>query len=204
MAQERISVPNIGDSKDVDVVEVLVKVGDRVEREQTLIVLEREKASMDVPAPRAGVVKELLIKTGDKASEGTPILVLESEGDSDQPDAKKKSGAKKEETKKQAEPAKAKSSEGAKPKQPAAAPKQANRGGEQKKSGSTQKTPAAKPAKAQEKKKGGAAAQVNVPNIGDSKDVDVVEVLVKVGDRIEAEQTLIVLESEKASMDVPA
>jgi pyruvate dehydrogenase E2 component (dihydrolipoamide acetyltransferase) len=80
-SEQRINVPNIGDSKDVDVVEVLVKVGDKIEREQTLIVLESEKASMDVPSPRAGVVKELLIKQGDKASEGTPILVLESAED---------------------------------------------------------------------------------------------------------------------------
>ena len=77
MAQQRIAVPNIGDSRDVDVVEVLVKPGDKVEAEQTLIVLESEKASMDVPSPRAGVVKEISIKVGDKASEGTPILVLE-------------------------------------------------------------------------------------------------------------------------------
>jgi pyruvate dehydrogenase E2 component (dihydrolipoamide acetyltransferase) len=84
MTQERIDVPNIGDASDVDVVEVLVTPGSRVEREQTLIVLESEKASMDVPSPRAGVVREIKIKVGDKASEGTPILVLEIEGtDSD-------------------------------------------------------------------------------------------------------------------------
>jgi pyruvate dehydrogenase E2 component (dihydrolipoamide acetyltransferase) len=79
MAQENIAVPNIGDSHDVDVVEVLVKPGAHVDKEQTLIVLESEKASMDVPSPRAGVVKEVKIKVGDKASEGTPILVLETE-----------------------------------------------------------------------------------------------------------------------------
>jgi pyruvate dehydrogenase E2 component (dihydrolipoamide acetyltransferase) len=77
MAQERINVPNIGDARDVDVVEVLVKPGARVEREQALIVLESDKASMDVPAPRAGVVREISIKVGDKVSEGTPILTLE-------------------------------------------------------------------------------------------------------------------------------
>jgi pyruvate dehydrogenase E2 component (dihydrolipoamide acetyltransferase) len=77
MAQETIDVPNIGDARDVDVVEVLVSPGARVEREQTLIVLESEKASMDVPSPRAGVVREVKVKVGDKASEGTPILVLD-------------------------------------------------------------------------------------------------------------------------------
>lgn len=182
MAQERIAVPNIGDSRDVDVVEVLVKVGDRVEREQTLIVLESEKASMDVPAPQAGVVKELLIKAGDKASEGTPILVIETESDAKDtpksaPDAKKG-----------AEPTPAKP-------QPSAA----------KRTQEPDQPKAAAPAKPKQSAAGTKSEQrVAVPNIGDSRDVDVVEVLVKVGDRIEREQTLIVLESEKASMDVPA
>jgi len=80
MAQERINVPNIGESKDVDVVEVLVKAGARVEKEQTLIVLESDKASMDVPSPQAGVVRELKLKVGDKVSEGSPILTLDVEG----------------------------------------------------------------------------------------------------------------------------
>jgi len=183
MAQERIAVPNIGDSKDVDVVEVLVKVGDRVEREQTLIVLESEKASMDVPASQAGVVKELLIKVGDKASEGTPILVIETEAEGKAAESKKKAP------------------EG---QQPSAAEKKP-----EKKVAAAEKRPAvakkAAPPKAAKKQASGQSDErVAVPNIGDSKDVDVVEVLVKVGDKIEKEQTLIVLESEKASMDVPA
>jgi len=91
MAQETIDVPNIGDAHDVDVVEVLVGPGTRVEREQTLIVLESEKASMDVPSPQAGVVREVKIKVGDKASEGTPILVLDVE--STQPGAEPKKSA---------------------------------------------------------------------------------------------------------------
>jgi pyruvate dehydrogenase E2 component (dihydrolipoamide acetyltransferase) len=77
MADERIDVPNIGDSRDVDVVEILVKSGDSVEKEQTLIVLESEKASMDIPSPQAGVVREIVVKVGDKVSEGSAILVLE-------------------------------------------------------------------------------------------------------------------------------
>jgi pyruvate dehydrogenase E2 component (dihydrolipoamide acetyltransferase) len=181
MAQERIAVPNIGDSRDVDVVEVLVKVGDRVEREQTLIVLESEKASMDVPAPRAGVVKELLIKQGDKASEGTPILVIETEAESkDTP----KSAPEAKPAPEQKPPAAAAKAEPVK----RAAPAQA--------AASKKTQPSASTAKSEER--------VAVPNIGDSRDVDVVEVLVKVGDRVEREQTLIVLESEKASMDVPS
>ena len=81
MAQERVSVPNIGESRDVEVVEVLVQPGMRVEREQALIVLESEKASMDIPSPRAGVVRELSVKLGDKVSEGSPILLLDIDED---------------------------------------------------------------------------------------------------------------------------
>jgi pyruvate dehydrogenase E2 component (dihydrolipoamide acetyltransferase) len=81
MAQERVSVPNIGDTRDVEVVEILVKPGARVEREQPLIVLESEKASMDVPSPRAGVVREVSVHVGDKVSEGSAILVLDVEED---------------------------------------------------------------------------------------------------------------------------
>jgi len=72
-----VKVPDIGDFKDVDVVEVLVKTGDRVEKEQSLISLESDKATMEIPSPAAGVVKSIVVKVGDKISEGAPILVLE-------------------------------------------------------------------------------------------------------------------------------
>src|SRR3989442_9967716 len=73
-----VKVPDIGDFKDVEVIEVLVKPGDAVAKEQSLITLESDKATMEIPSPGAGVVKELRIKLGDKASQGSPILVLES------------------------------------------------------------------------------------------------------------------------------
>jgi pyruvate dehydrogenase E2 component (dihydrolipoamide acetyltransferase) len=73
-------VPDIGDFKDVPVIEVFVKVGDTVKAEDSLVSLESEKATMDVPAPSAGVVKELKVKLGDKVSEGTVILMLEATG----------------------------------------------------------------------------------------------------------------------------
>jgi pyruvate dehydrogenase E2 component (dihydrolipoamide acetyltransferase) len=79
MAEERVSVPNIGDSHDVAVVEVLVQAGARVEREQPLVVLESDKASMEIPSPSAGVVRKLEVKVGDTVSEGSPILVLETD-----------------------------------------------------------------------------------------------------------------------------
>ncbi len=72
-----VKVPDIGDFKDVDVIEVLVKPGDRVEKEQSLVSLESDKATMEIPSPASGVVRSIVVKVGDKVSEGTPILVLE-------------------------------------------------------------------------------------------------------------------------------
>ena len=75
-----VKVPDIGDFKDIPVIEVFVKPGDKVEAEDSLVTLESDKATMDVPSPAAGVVKEVRVKLGDKVSEGSPIVVLESEG----------------------------------------------------------------------------------------------------------------------------
>src|SRR5213592_2757581 len=75
-----VKVPDIGDFKNVEVIEVLVKPGDAVTKEQSLITLESDKATMEIPSPGAGVVKELKVKTGDKVSQGSPILLLESSG----------------------------------------------------------------------------------------------------------------------------
>ncbi|MFM2408786.1 MAG: hypothetical protein RL358_1528, partial [Pseudomonadota bacterium] len=75
---KNVAVPDIGDYKDVSIIEVMVKVGDTIAAEDTLLTLETDKAAMDVPSPFAGVVKELKIKLGDKVSQGSVILVLES------------------------------------------------------------------------------------------------------------------------------
>ena len=155
-----VVVPDIGDFKEVEVIEVLVKPGDAVTKEQSLITLESDKATMEIPSPAAGVVKELRIKTGDKVSKGSPILVLDE----------KKSGEKKAEEKK-AEEKKA-------PAAPKPAPPQA-----------------ASPAPAH---------TVSVPDIGDFKEVEVIEVLVKPGDAVAKEQSLITLESDKATMEIPS
>lgn len=148
-----INVPDIG-SDEVEVTEILVKVGDKVEVEQSLITVEGDKASMEVPSPQAGVVKEIKISTGDKVETGKLMMIFES-------------------------------AEGAAQAAPAPA--------EEKKE---EAKPAAAPAQAESK-------DVNVPDIG-SDEVEVTEILVKVGDKVEAEQSLITVEGDKASMEVPA
>src|SRR5204862_7865258 len=79
MAGTEVKVPDIGDFKEVEVIEVLVKPGDTVAKEQSLVTLESDKATMEIPSPGAGVVKELKLKVGDKVSQGSAILVLESQ-----------------------------------------------------------------------------------------------------------------------------
>ncbi len=159
-----VKVPDIGDYKDVPVIEVLVKVGDTVEPEQSLVTLESDKATMDVPSPAAGTVKEVKIKVGDSVSEGSLIILLEGGA------AAQVNGA--------AAPAPAPA--------PAAVPAPAAA------------APAAAPAAS------GGTLEVKVPDIGDYKDVPVIEIGVKVGDTVEKEQSLVTLESDKATMDVPS
>ena len=155
-----VKVPDIGDYTDIPVIEVLVKVGDTVEKEQSLVTLESDKATMDVPSSAAGVVKEVKVKVGDNVSEGALIVVLEAAD----------SGA-------------------------AAAPKAAEKPAE---------APAQEKAPAPAASSGGGSVEVKVPDIGDFKDIPVIEVNVKVGDKVEKEQSLVTLESDKATMDVPS
>ena len=151
----QVRVPDIGDFKDVPIIEIVVKAGDRVKAEDPLVILESDKASMEVPSPAAGVVQAVLAKVGDKVGEkGTPILTLETEGDV---------------TEAEGEPAKPAIAA-------APAPTNAPRG----------------------------VAEVRVPDIGDFQDVPIIEIMVKAGDTIKAEQPLLTLESDKASMEVPS
>jgi pyruvate dehydrogenase E2 component (dihydrolipoyllysine-residue acetyltransferase) len=167
-----VNVPDIGDFKDVEVIEVLVKAGDTIVAEQSLITVESDKATMEIPAPGAGVVKELRIKVGDKVSQGAPILVLdEAKGDGAGKEAPAADKAK-------AAPA----PEKAKP-EPAPAPAKA--------------TPAPAATSA-------SPMTVKVPDIGDFKEVAVIEVLVKPGDTVAHEQSLITVESDKATMEIPS
>ncbi|MDF8329374.1 pyruvate dehydrogenase complex dihydrolipoyllysine-residue acetyltransferase [Aeromonas salmonicida] len=148
---KQIMVPDIG-ADEVEVTEIMVAVGDKVELDQSLIAVEGDKASMEVPAPAAGIVKEILIKVGDKVATGSQIMIFEAEG--------------------AAAPAPAQ----------VAAPVAAA-------------APAA-PVAAMRK-------DVHVPDIGDDE-VDVTEIMVAVGDMVEADQSIIAVEGDKASMEVPA
>jgi pyruvate dehydrogenase E2 component (dihydrolipoamide acetyltransferase) len=173
VAKVDVKVPDIGDFKDVPVIEVLVKPGDIVTAEQSLVSLESDKATMDVPSPVAGTVAEVVAKVGDKVSMGTLIARVESaEGETAQAPAKAAAPAADAPEKTKAAPAKA-----------AAAP--------------TPKAASPAPAKA-------ATIDITIPDIGDFKDVPVIEILVKGGDTVEAEQPIVTLESDKASMDVPS
>lgn len=163
MALIEVKVPDIGDFKDVEIIEVLVKPGDTIKAEQSLVTVESDKASMEIPSTHAGVVKELKIKLGDKVSQGSLLLMLEAGG--------------------AAAPAPSPAAAAPAPAAPAAP--------------APQSAPAAPAA-------GSGPVEVKVPDIGDFKDVAVIELLVKPGDTVKAEQSLITVESDKASMEIPS
>jgi pyruvate dehydrogenase E2 component (dihydrolipoamide acetyltransferase) len=163
VAKTDVIVPDIGDYKDVPVIEVLVKDGQRVEKDSALITLESEKATMEVPAPAAGVVRGIKVKVGDKVSQGHVIMALEAE-------APAKPG-------------------------PLASPRD-----------SGERSPAQPAGEGPKVAPQGSSGtmEVTVPDIGDYADIPVIEVLAKDGDRVDQDAPLIVLESEKATMEVPA
>jgi pyruvate dehydrogenase E2 component (dihydrolipoamide acetyltransferase) len=162
MALVEVKVPDIGDFKDVAVIELLVKPGDTIKPEQSLATVESDKASMEIPSTAGGVVRELKIKLGDKVSEGSVLAILESSDAS--------------------APAPA-------PSAPAPAPASA---------------PVSQPGPAPQSASAGGSVEVRVPDIGDFKDVAVIEVLVKPGDTVKNEQSLVTVESDKASMEIPS
>ncbi len=159
MAKEQtITVPDIGNNKDVSIIEILVKAGDAINKEDSVITLESDKAAMEIPSSHAGTVKGVIVKVGDKVSQGSPILVLVEDEGGTAPDA----------------------AAGTAPDAVASAP------------GSlailTDDT----------------GDTITVPDIGNNKDVSSIEVLVKVGDIISKEDSLITLESDKAAMEIPS
>jgi pyruvate dehydrogenase E2 component (dihydrolipoamide acetyltransferase) len=164
MASIEVKVPDIGDFDEVSVIELLVKPGDTVKAEQSLVTVESDKASMEIPSSSAGVVKELRIKLGDKVKEGSVLLVLESASAAESNPA--------------AAPAPAQAAAPVAVRPPQASPD----------GGGSQTGP----------------IEIRVPDIGDFKDVAVIELLVKPGDTVNAEQSLMTVESDKASMEIPS
>ena len=165
MALVEVKVPDIGDFKEVEIIELLVKPGDSIKAEQSLITVESDKASMEIPSSHAGVVKELKVKVGDKVGEGSLVLMLETG-------------------------AAAATAPAAAPAAPAAVP--------------VAVAPAPAPAAAATAAPASGPVEVLVPDIGDFDAVAVIELLVKPGDTIKAEQSLITVESDKASMEIPS
>jgi pyruvate dehydrogenase E2 component (dihydrolipoamide acetyltransferase) len=165
MALVEIFVPDIGDFDEVTVIELMVKPGDTVKVDQSLITVESDKASMEIPSSQGGVVKEIKVKLGDKVKQGSLVVMLEAAGS----------------TAVAAAPVSAPN--------PAPAP--------------AASAPAA-PVSVAAPVAASGPVQVNVPDIGDFKDVTVIEVMVKVGDTVKVEQSLITVESDKASMEIPS
>jgi pyruvate dehydrogenase E2 component (dihydrolipoamide acetyltransferase) len=170
MALVEVQVPDIGDFDEVTVIELMVKVGDTVKAEQSLITVESDKASMEIPSSTAGVVKEMRVALGDKVKQGSVVLVVEAQSVEGLASSVER-----------VQPA-------AMPQAPSPAPTVAP-------------TPNAQPSTPNP---ASSTLEVHVPNIGDFKDVAVIEVMVKPGDTIKAEQSLITVESDKASMEIPS
>ena len=163
MSIVEVKVPDIGDFKEVEVIELMVKPGDTIKVDQSLVTVESDKASMEIPSSHAGVVKEIKVNVGDKVAMGSLVLLLEEAGGAEAPAAAPAPAAEK----------------------PAAAPAPAE-------------APAAAPAAS------GGIVEVTVPDIGDFKEVEVIELMVKPGDTIKVDQSLITVESDKASMEIPS
>ncbi|AVX24938.1 Dihydrolipoamide acetyltransferase, E2 component of pyruvate dehydrogenase complex [Pseudomonas syringae pv. atrofaciens] len=166
---ELIRVPDIGNGEG-EVIELMVKVGDRIEADQSVLTLESDKASMEIPAPKAGVIKTMKVKLGDRLKEGDELFELEVEGEA------------------AAAPAPAA--------EPAAAPAAAEKPAE----AAPAPAAAAEPAPAAS----ASVQDIHVPDIGSSGKAKIIELMVKVGDSIQADQSLITLESDKASMEIPS
>ena len=166
MSEEIVKVPDIGDATGVEVIELCVAPGQHVEKDTTLIVLESDKASMEIPSPVSGSVASIFVQVGSKVSQGDDILVLNTATDQasvveEKPTTQAAEAVQQDESSTEAVQEEASSALGAN-------------------------------------------IEVLVPDIGDVKDVEVIEVAVKEGDNVEKDATLIVLESDKASMEFPA
>ena len=176
MALVEIKVPDIGDFDSVGVIEVLVKAGDTIKVEQSLVTVESDKASMEIPSSQAGVVKELKVALGDQIREGSVLLLLET---ADSVTASKAEAA-------SAQPAEVSTQKAPETKAEPAVATSVN-------------DPVATAVTAAD-----TTVDIRIPNIGDFQDVAVIELLAKVGDTVAVEQSLFTVESDKASMEIPS
>jgi pyruvate dehydrogenase E2 component (dihydrolipoamide acetyltransferase) len=181
MATIEIQVPDIGDFDEVTVIELLVKPGDTVRAEQSLLTVESDKASMEIPSSHAGVVKELKVALGDKVKQGTLVLLLDVAGDASVTN-----------------PAPAPVEQAQAAIAPVATTVVASDDASKVPPAPVEQAPVASVPVAS------GPVEVHVPDIGDFKDVTVIEVMVKVGDNVKLEQSLITVESDKASMEIPS
>jgi pyruvate dehydrogenase E2 component (dihydrolipoamide acetyltransferase) len=165
MSKTTVSVPDLGGADNVDVIEISVAVGDAVELEQDLMVLETDKASMEIPSPVVGTVVEILVAAGDKVSEGDDIMVVEVAGEAAA--------------------------------EPSAEP-------EQKSADAKKEVKAPEPAAQEAAPASEQTIELTIPDLGGATDVDVIELSVEAGAEVAEEESLLVLETDKASMDVPA
>ncbi len=175
MAIEKLTVPDLGDSNEVEVIELLVSVGQSVEENDSLLVLESDKAAMEIPAPMAGVVISIAVNLGDQVTSGSEMLSLEIAGDAAEPEMKDDKVAEKLKAIEKAEAAEEITDSPAK--------------------SSTPDSPGAGEA---------VSSVIEVPDLGTDDEVEVIEISVAVGDSVSVDDTLLTLESDKAAMDVPA
>ena len=169
MSQTQVTVPDLGGIDEVEVIEISIKVGDTIEAEQEIIVLESDKATMEVPAPMAGKIAEILVSVGDKVSSGTLVVTLESNSEQASESTEESSNEE--------------------PEDKVVSPE-------------TSKVIDAPTAGANNNEP--INVEIKVPDLGGAGDVEVIELSASIGDNIDAEESLLVLESDKATMEVPA
>lgn len=174
MSKTMIRVPDVGSSDPVDVIEISVKVGDTIAAEDTIIVLESDKATVEVPAPQAGKITAIGVKVGDRVKEGDDLMEVEADGESENA-----SSAESDATRDESSTTENKT-------EPESTPPETDAPDTPKAQGS------------------GGSETVTVPDLGDIDSAEIIEVNVAVGDSLEAEQVIVVLESDKASLEIPA
>ena len=182
---KQILVPDVGEADEVSVIEILVNIGDVVSVDDSLVVLESEKASMEIPSPFAGRVTSITIEEGDEVDEGDLLLELDAAGTNNEEDA-----------------ASAKEPKGSK--ESADADAKAPSSDSQASTASAENVAAATLVTAETAEAASSEQIIVVPDVGEAKDIVVTEILVSVGDTLSEEDSILVLESEKASMEIPS